>query len=203
MDGNKTDVNSEKTGAGKIYTKKGDKGLTSLLGARRIRKDHERIRTIGSLDELNANVGMTLSFLKEWSGTSRITRVEEFLGRIQSDIFSIGGYLAQLTGDSNLVDNLDTDKLEHEMDFMSETLEPLRNFILPGGNTLTASCHVTRAVVRRAERNLTHLFSLPDTNCPKGNEINKYINRLSDYFFVLGRYLSKLTRVGETIWKSN
>ena len=176
--------------ASKVYTKKGDKGNTSVMGTiLRVPKCHSRIEALGSIDELNSYVGMVRSF--DFSDD-----VETVLEIIQNDLFTIGARLADVRNDNNKI-NIDVTILENSMDIMSKSLEPLRNFILPTGSQTICYCHLSRTVCRRAERNLVKLSETDDVDA----YILGYINRLSDYFFVLARYLGSEYNIPETIWK--
>jgi len=179
--------------ASKVYTKKGDKGNTLVMGTRvRVPKCHPRIEAVGSIDELNSYVGMVRSF--DFSETE--IEVETVLKQIQNDLFTIGARLADVRNDSNKI-NIDVTILENSMDTMSKSLEPLKNFILPTGSQTICYCHLSRTVCRRAERNLVKLSKTDDVDA----DILGYINRLSDYFFVLARYLGSEYNIPETIWK--
>ena len=179
----------------KIYTKTGDQGETGLFGGQRVRKDHARIEAYGTLDELNAFVGL----LRDSVGD---TAVREQLFAVQNRLFDLGAYLATppKEGQASTPPDLqeeDITALESAMDEMDAVLEPLRNFILPGGHTTVSYAHLARTVCRRAERLCVRLQDevVVDAN------LLRYLNRLSDYFFVLGRYLAKQLRVEEVNWK--
>jgi cob(I)alamin adenosyltransferase len=173
--------------AQKIYTRKGDRGYTSIMGTNtRYKKSDSRLEAIGTIDELNSYVGMLRSF--------NIGDHDIILKSVQNDLFTIGSNLATF-GDINIIYQLDVDNMEKRMDVMSSELEPLKNFILPGGSQLISFCHIARTVCRRAER---CLVEVSDVN----NDILVYINRLSDYFFVLARKLAKENNVEEIIWTS-
>lgn len=177
----------------KIYTKKGDTGTTSLIGGTRISKHDLRIDTYGTVDELNSWIGL----LRDQPIDSRHTG---FLLRIQDRLFTIGSLLAD-DGTSNQIRlpqlrEEDVTALELEMDRMDENLSPMRNFILPGGHPVVSHCHIARCVCRRAER-LAVSLGEHTTVTPL---IVKYLNRLSDYLFVLSRSLSKETGATETPW---
>jgi len=181
--------------ANKVYTKKGDKGSTSVMGTReRFHKYHSRIEAIGNVDELNSYVGMIRSFMDS------DTILDNLLNRVQNDLFSIGARLADVRSCSkkDTPIRLDVSILEQAMDNMSKSLEPLRNFILPTGNQVMCYCHLTRTVCRRAERNIVKLSEESSVD----DHILSYINRLSDYFFVLSRYLGSESKIKETIWKN-
>jgi len=165
----------------KIYTKKGDAGYTSILGKRsKIPKHDIIIKCSGSIDEVNSYVGMIRSF-------HDILTLET----IQNNLFTIGSIISG--SDKMSISDEDTEELEKSMDIMSKSLSPLKNFILPGGNQTVCYCHLARTVCRRAERNLSEMGKV----CSK---IMKYINRLSDYLFVLARFISKEYNIPETIW---
>ncbi|NJK83959.1 MAG: cob(I)yrinic acid a,c-diamide adenosyltransferase [Saprospiraceae bacterium] len=176
----------------KIYTKTGDKGETSLLGGKRLPKHHIRIEAYGTIDELNAHLGLVRDALADEG--SRNT-----LKAVQDRLFTIGAILASDPDKPMPVPDIqagDLQLLEDEMDSMEATLEPLKNFILPGGHLTVSYCHVARCVCRRAER---HVIALKQES-PVAEIIPQYINRLSDYLFMLARYQAKLLQVEEVIW---
>jgi cob(I)alamin adenosyltransferase len=180
----------------KIYTKTGDKGQTSLIGGTRVPKYHERIEAYGTVDELNSFIGLIRDHV-EADAKSR-----EVLIEIQDRLFTLESHLAEdpngvLTRKMPELSEDDVMLLESEIDRMNETLEPLSNFILPGGHTLVSLCHVTRTVCRRAERICIRL----STSHEVANIDIRYLNRLSDYLFVLARHFSKHTNSTETPWK--
>lgn len=180
----------------KIYTKTGDKGQTSLIGGTRVPKHHERIEAYGTVDELNAVVGLVRDH------TEADDDKRDILLRIQEKLFRIESHLAEdpngvLTRSMPEISEEDITILESEMDRMNELLPELNHFILPGGHPLVSYCHLARTVCRRAERVCTRLNEKHQVD-----ELDiKYINRLSDYFFVLGRYYSMLTSSPEILWK--
>ena len=179
----------------KIYTKKGDEGTTSLFGGSRLPKHHIRIESYGSVDELNSFIGLVRDHLRD-------TAVRVELKNIQETLFTIGSHLAADPSKENLwlpeIKTSEVELLEKGIDRMEESLEPLKNFILPGGHPVVSYCHVVRCVCRRAERNVVALSEI--------NEIApiliQYLNRLSDYFFVLARFLGKSLGAEEVIWES-
>lgn len=176
--------------ASKVYTKKGDKGYTLVMGTRvRVPKYHPRICAIGTVDELNSFVGLIRSNL-----TNR--GYDATLSRVQKDLFNIGTGLADTRKEHNILLNIEV--LERDMDIMSKSLQPLRNFILPAGNNAMCYCHVARTVCRRAEREIVKLGETEEGSVD--DNILCYINRLSDYFFVLARAISKDTETMEVIW---
>lgn len=176
----------------KIYTKTGDKGETSLVGGTRVPKYHNRIEAYGTLDELNAFVGLLADSIE-------YEELKKDLINIQENLFVLGSLIAyDGVKKVNLPDlqKEDVDFLETRIDEMQSLLPPLKNFILPGGHTAVSNCHVCRVVCRRSERLVIKLAE----EC----EINplhiKYLNRLSDYFFVLSRRLAQLFEVDEIPW---
>ncbi|MBD8487720.1 cob(I)yrinic acid a,c-diamide adenosyltransferase [Echinicola sp. CAU 1574] len=179
----------------KLYTKGGDKGETSLLGGSRVSKANLRIEAYGTVDELNAYIGLLRDHAKEQS------RVD-FLKAIQDRLFTIGAELATSPSAKNVKkpDILESDinGLEKEIDLMDEALSPLKKFILPGGHPQVSYSHIARTVCRRAERRVIEL----NDQEPVEELIIKYLNRLSDYLFVLGRMISKELEVGEITWES-
>lgn len=177
----------------KIYTKKGDQGQTSLIGGSRVAKHHIRIEAYGTVDELNSYIGIIRSFAKD-------PKQSAVLQEIQDRLFTIGSLLASAPGSKMIVPDLhesDTRLLEENIDLMNTGLEPLRAFILPAGSLEIAHCHVARCICRRAERLIVHV----DEQQRVHQEILAYINRLSDYLFVLARFVAKTAGVGEVEWK--
>jgi cob(I)alamin adenosyltransferase len=178
----------------KIYTKTGDRGETSLIGGMRVPKFHIRIEAYGTLDELNSFVAHLRDQLSD-AETSRV------LLRIQQDIFVAESILA--TGQEvskklpQLAEN-DVVILENEIDRMNSQLPGLSSFILPGGHPLVSLCHICRTVCRRAERIIVQLSTQTDVD----EILIKYINRLSDYLFVLARWLAMKNCVADIPWKS-
>ncbi|MFT3740281.1 MAG: cob(I)yrinic acid a,c-diamide adenosyltransferase [Breznakibacter sp.] len=178
-----------------VYTRTGDQGQTGLIGGTRIPKDHMRLEAYGTIDELNSHIGVIWSYPID-------DRTKEILWGIQNQLFVVGAYLATDDAVSDLRNRLKRDPkviemLEQEMDVMENALPPLTNFILPGGHPAVAACHVSRTVARRAERRVIHM----------GHEFEvdpwviRYLNRLSDYLFVLSRHLSKYFNATEIPWK--
>lgn len=178
----------------KIYTKTGDKGETSLLGGTRVPKNHIRIEAYGTIDELNSFVGLIRD--QEIGRHSKDILVE-----IQDRLFTMGSYLASDPGKSKVkipaLKEDDITLLEKEIDKMNEALPEMRSFILPGGHTTVSYCHIARCVCRRAERCVIHLSQNSSVN----DIVIKYLNRLSDYLFVLSRKVSLDLKVVETPWK--
>jgi cob(I)alamin adenosyltransferase len=189
----------------KIYTRTGDKGSTSLIGGTKIPKSHIRIESYGTVDELNSFIGLLNDHLsgllpESLKGPSEPTnRLQE----IQDRLFTIGASLAcdpEKEAHLKIPDlkEADIDLLEKEMDGMNEELPPMRSFILPGGHVAVSTAHIARCVCRRAERICVHmqedqLFIDPI--------VIKYLNRLSDYLFVLARFIAHLLHAPEIPWK--
>jgi len=177
----------------KIYTKTGDKGYTSLIGGTRVPKYNLRIESYGTIDELNAYIGLICS-------QDINTHHKEILKQIQDRLFTIGALLASDPEKSRMVTPdlylADIELLETEMDTMNLHLPELKHFILPGGNTAIAYCHVARCVCRRAERITVHLAQ----ESPVDEKVNIYLNRLSDYLFVLARKVAHEQNIAENEW---
>ncbi len=175
----------------KIYTKSGDSGKTSLFGGTRLRKDHIRIEAYGTVDETNAAIGVLLSHLDQ-----KYDELEE----IQSELFDIGAHLASDGRKDQKLPKLDKKSiqtLEEAIDQMTESLKPLRAFILPGGSSAGAAAHLARTICRRAERRVVSLAEVEDVD----PFIIKYLNRLSDYLFTLSRKINQNAQIEETKWK--
>lgn len=182
----------------KIYTKTGDKGDTSLLGGKRVNKNCVEMHAIGEVDELNAVLGILLSFFLERNEMGQTIRE---LTRVQHRLFTVGSNLAALQTDLVQVPKLveeDVRTLEQWIDCMQEDLEPLRHFILPGGDRLAAYCFFARALCRRAEREIVGLWDEQNNMDPL---LLQYINRLSDVLFVLGRWVNRKQNVEDVEWK--
>jgi len=178
----------------KIYTKTGDLGETSLFGGGRVKKSHPRVNVYGTLDEANSMIGFALSFLppSESVTLDRLTRV-------QNELFQVGAELATQAGKKNscpFVTENEIQALEKEIDAMQSELAPLRYFILPGGSQAGASLHLARTIVRRAERDCV---DLEGENAARP-EVIRYLNRLSDYLFVMARFVNHAMKKGETPW---
>ena len=175
----------------KVYTKTGDSGTTGLVGGERVPKNHVRIEAYGTVDELNASVGLARCFNGS-SDTPDQERVDEMLRMIQHDLFNLGADLATPKAHrwKGMVRTQDADveRLEGWIDELNGQLEPLKEFILPGGKPVSAFLHQARTQCRRAERCIIGLMSQePEME----DDAMKYLNRLSDFFFVLGRVTEK------------
>ncbi|HLV53589.1 MAG TPA: cob(I)yrinic acid a,c-diamide adenosyltransferase [Cryomorphaceae bacterium] len=179
----------------KIYTKTGDAGKTSLLGGTRVPKYHLRIEAYGTVDELNAHVGAIRS---QEIGEDAV----EMLLTVQDKLLTIGSNLASEPRSKIKIPKLseeDVTNLERQIDGMEEELPPMRNFVLPGGHPAVAAAHIARCVCRRAERLVLHLKEENEV----ADEITVYLNRLSDFLFVLSRKLTKDLNVREIPWTPN
>lgn len=184
----------------KVYTKTGDQGFTSLIGGTRVPKYHPRIEAYGTVDELNSYIGLIRDKCDD-------NRSQDTLLKIQKSLFVLESRLAlepDETKHTYKCNHLPTIKvedinfLETEIDFMSDALPELRHFILPGGHELVSYCHISRTICRRAER--TVLFLALDN--PVEEVLIKYLNRLSDYLFVLARYFGQLMQIDEIKWET-
>ncbi|WP_115461542.1 cob(I)yrinic acid a,c-diamide adenosyltransferase [Winogradskyella aurantiaca] len=184
----------------KIYTKTGDKGTTALFGGTRVPKHHIRIESYGTVDELNSHLGLIRD--QDINPVYKHT-----IAIIQDRLFTVGAILATdpekatlKSGKERLnipkISESDIEKLEQEMDLMNESLPPMTHFILPGGHQTVSFCHIARCVCRRAERLASHLHSIE----PFQPESLTYLNRLSDYLFVLARKLSHDLNAEEIKW---
>lgn len=172
----------------KIYTKTGDKGQTSLANGKRVSKTDERIEAYGTADELNSFLGLLCAALN----TEKLPETAQQLYWIQNRLFDLGACLA---GASLALQSEDIAQLEQWIDLMQEKLPQLKAFILPAGNEATCRAHVCRTVTRRLERKM-----LACCNNNWTNELT-FVNRLSDYFFVLARYIAFCENVSELTWK--
>ncbi|NQY05000.1 MAG: cob(I)yrinic acid a,c-diamide adenosyltransferase [Flavobacteriaceae bacterium] len=184
----------------KIYTKTGDKGTTALFGGTRVPKHHLRIESYGTVDELNSYIGLIRDQELD-------PRSSEILIEIQDRLFTVGAILATdpekmilKNGKERLdiakISSDDIELLEKEMDRMNESLPQMTHFILPGGHTTVSYCHIARCVCRRAERLASHLNETEKVD----QNVLSYLNRLSDYLFVLARKLSHDLGANEVKW---
>ena len=172
----------------KIYTRTGDDGTTGLGDGSRVPKEHARVEAYGSTDELNCVVGMVLA-------EEVPDRIAEPLVQIQHDLFDLGGELC--VPGWTAVHAGYTERLEATLDHLNEELPTLQDFILPGGGRAAAHCHLARTVCRRAERTVWTLAREEDVN----PEVTRYLNRLSDLFFVMARILARHARGQEVLWQ--
>ena len=184
----------------KVYTKTGDTGTTALFGGTRVPKDHARIESYGTVDELNSYIGL----IRDQEINQHF---KDILIEIQDRLFTVGAILATppekevLKNGQKRLQNLgiiesDIELLEKEIDTMEDSLPQMTHFVLPGGHTTVSYCHIARCVCRRAERLAVHLSN----NEPVANIAIKYLNRLSDYLFVLARKLSQELNADEVKW---
>ena len=180
----------------KVYTRTGDDGTTALFGGDRVGKNHPRIAAYGTVDEANAAVGMARADLDD---TVWAKRADAMLGRIQEELFVLGGDLAS-PGDVKYpvprIEAHHVTALETEIDDLETDLPPLKHFILPGGHPAAATLHLARTVCRRAERKAIQAAESEDISA----EAIHYLNRLSDFFFVLARWVNHKAGVADTEW---
>lgn len=185
----------------KIYTKTGDSGQTSLVGAERIAKNSPRIEAIGTIDELNSHVGVIRSIPIDED-------LDRILGQIQHDLFQLGAITATPANPESKtgwLDNAKINHLENVIDQLEQSLTPLKNFILPSGVSAATATHLARAVCRRSERRLLTLLDETSAGEPENTGLKNsmiYLNRLSDLLFVLARIINSRANHSETIWKS-
>ena len=181
----------------KVYTKTGDKGITSLFSGKRVPKHDIRIKAFGAIDELNAWLGLIRD-------TANFENTQSTLIQIQKQLMTVASQLA-IDCQNNYPNNLiplqpnDVQFIEKEIDKLTERLPPLKNFIIPGGNILVSYTHLARSVCRRAERSVTEL----DNQNPVPAIVIAYINRLSDYFFTLSRIFALDLKAEEVKWSGN
>ena len=182
----------------KIYTRTGDEGSTGLGDGQRVPKNHARVEAYGTVDELNCAIGVLLAH------NDLPDRVHACFTRIQNELFDLGGELC-IPG-TEVISESHTKRLEEELDSFNEQLPPLKDFILPGGGSMSAACHMARAIARRAERRVWTLVSEeelsgPSADKPVNQESLRYLNRLSDLLFVVARVLSRHEQGSEVLWR--
>jgi len=177
----------------KIYTKTGDEGTTGLFGGDRVSKSSPRIAAYGDIDELNAVLGVVIAHAQQ-------SIVQTTLRQIQHHLFILGAQLASPKTDPKIerITAAHIDFLERQIDVMTESLPPLKHFILPGGSKTSAHLHLARTVCRRAERSIVYLSSIPQE--PVDNWVMMYVNRLSDFLFVFSRLVNQLESVQDIEW---
>ena len=188
----------------RVYTRGGDKGETGLAGGQRVPKDSLRIEAYGTVDELNATIGVARATAEESiTGHAKLAELDAILKRVQHELFNVGSILATLPQDVHprqaRVTEAEIAQLEAEIDRMNAVLPALRSFVLPGGCRLNADLHVSRTVCRRAERIAVALAREE----PIDGEIIRYLNRLSDALFVWSRWASHTLGVPEILWEPN
>lgn len=193
----------------RVYTRTGDRGDTGLVGGHRIGKDDLRIECYGTVDELNATIGLARIHTQAPAGltadaaaeSDALRRLDAILGRIQNELFNLGSTLATRAEDLRptqpIIRAEHIARLEQELDQFNDELPELRSFVLPGGGSLGAALHLARTVCRRAER-LTVALSRRDTVPP---EAVQYLNRLSDALFVFARHAARITGAAEILWQ--
>lgn len=192
----------------KVYTGTGDQGKTSLFSGERVKKNHDRVEAYGELDELNSFLGGISASLPENSSKEHLAVINE-IREIQSDLLGIGAVLATTPGSPAFksLKKFDKEKsrqLEQAIDRMDENLPQLKSFILPGGHISSAWAHIARTVCRRVERRIISLEQDENRGAMISFEdILVYINRLSDYLFVLGRYCNYITSTGDIPWDNS
>ncbi|MBQ6037870.1 MAG: cob(I)yrinic acid a,c-diamide adenosyltransferase [Bacteroidaceae bacterium] len=180
-----------------VYTRTGDKGTTSLVGGTRVPKTHARLEAYGTVDELNSFIGLLITYLN-------LEEEQAFLQRVQNNLFVIGSNLAtdqsitELRAASIITKDMIAE-MEHRIDCVDASLPPLTAFVLPGGSRGTAVCHVCRTVCRRAERRILALAEQAEVS----PELIAYINRLSDYLFVLSRKINQVDKKEEIFWNNS
>lgn len=196
--------NEPRLALNRIYTRRGDEGETSLVGGQRVPKDHLRIESYGTVDELNAFIGVARTTSEQLaSDQPTLATFALILKRVQHELFNLGSILATLPADVHpkqpRITAADITQLETDLDLANDELEPLRSFVLPGGSRLDAELHVCRTVCRRAERLIVALAR--EESVPA--EAIGYLNRLSDALFVWSRWVNKVLAAPETVWAPN
>ena len=180
----------------KIYTKKGDSGHTSLIDGQIVNKHNLSVDAYGTVDELNSFLGLLKDYIKDET-------IKDILNNIQPKLFSIGSILASGKNQNMLekvkIEKKDVKYIEFHIDSMNNELPELKNFIIPGGHKISSYSHVCRSICRRAERRISELNNEQSVD----PNILSYINRLSDFFFVLSRYLMYSDKIEETRWESD
>ena len=200
MNADERGFNQPRLALNRIYTKRGDKGETSLVGGQRVPKDALRIECYGTVDELNAFVGAACLAV---GNDERVTKLAHILLRVQHELFNLGSVLATLSADIHpkqaQVTAADVEQLEREIDEMNESLPALRSFVLPGGSEANVRLHQCRTICRRAERLAVALAREEDV--PPA--VVQYLNRLSDALFVWSRWVNSALEVPEVLWEPN
>ncbi|MBZ5633586.1 MAG: cob(I)yrinic acid a,c-diamide adenosyltransferase [Acidobacteriia bacterium] len=196
--------NDPRVALNRIYTRGGDQGETGLAGGQRVPKDSPRIETYGTVDELNAFVGLAAVTCGEETARSlRLGRLLDILRRVQHELFNLGSQLSTLPKDLHpkqaRITSAEIEQLEREIDAMNEELPALRSFVLPGGTRLNAELHAARTICRRAERLTVALARVEETS----PDAVRYLNRLSDALFVWSRWASHVMGVPEVLWEPN
>ena len=186
----------------RVVTCTGDDGNTSMADGSRISKNHSMIHAIGEIDELNSSIGLLICELKDSKLQEGAPKIIAYLTEIQHTLFNIGGELSM--PQSNLINENQVTEMTELIKDLNKDLPPLREFILPGGSKCSSLAHISRTITRRAERNIVGLQESGQSELPEINSfIQPYVNRLSDFFFVLSRVLNKLENKENTYWKKN
>lgn len=180
-----------------VYTKTGDKGTTSLVGGTRVPKTHIRLEAYGTVDELNSHLGLLITYLAD-------ERDRTFVQQVQDKLFAVGSHLATdrektKLHEASIITPQQVETMENEIDRLDEMLPPLSAFVLPGGSRGAAVCHVCRTVCRRAERRILALAEQVEI----ASELLAYVNRLSDYLFVLSRKINQDEKKEEIFWNNS
>ena len=188
----------------KVYTRRGDKAETSLVGGQIVAKNDPRVEAYGNIDELNASIGVCIEELKELSAqNSFLIDLITILNRIQHELFNLGTILAtvseDVTKDMPQITFEDISSLEEEIDDANSKLAVLHSFILPGGNKINAYLHLSRTICRRCERSCCILFEKKEIN----EMVIAYLNRLSDALFVWSRWVIHVLEMDENLWDPN
>ena len=189
----------------KVHTGAGDGGRTRLLDGTEVGKEHPRVGLYGTIDEVNSQVGVVRMELNRMPGISIDSRnsADEAMGRVQQELFDIGGECSctpgKLPEQMVLIGSDAGDRLVTEMDSWLENLDPLESFIMPTGSPPVATLHVARTVARRAERHACSMRDI-DGDAAVRDEVISYLNRLSDWMFVLGRWITRMTGEKEELW---
>ena len=186
----------------RVYTKVGDRGQTALVGGHMVPKDAPRIEAYGTVDELNAVLGLVRRANQDEAGPEAAKRhIDELVERVQNELFNLGSTLATLPTEmaptQPRIETRHVERLENEIDQMNEGLPALRSFTLPGGGWVSSYLHLARTVCRRAERHVVHLGSLEEVD----GETVRYLNRLSDALYVLGRWNTRERGETEPLWR--
>ena len=189
----------------KVHTGAGDGGRTRLLDGTEVGKEHPRVRLYGTIDEVNSQVGVVRMELNRMPGISIDSRnsADEAMGRVQQELFDVGGECSctpgKLPEQMVLIGSDAGDRLVSEMDSWLENLDPLESFIMPTGSPPVATLHVARTVARRAERQACSMRDIDGGDAVR-DEVISYLNRLSDWMFVLGRWITRMTGEEEELW---
>ena len=174
----------------KVTTRNGDGGKTHLAKGETVLKSDNVIHCLGEVDELSSVIGVCLSYCKN-------SDISNFLKKIQNNLFDIGGHISMSLDDNSIINEKMISDLDIQINHLNEDLEPLEEFILPSGDYFSANLHVARAITRRAERSAVTLYE----DSLSKNPVIMYLNRLSDYFFVLSRYHNMKNNIVETTWQ--